>query len=72
MLKTKLNPPTPEEGPLENVKNGLNILWSLEEAPEMFNRREMVEMIKAVIVRLDVASRQLEPFRWTGSGFVAR
>lgn len=72
MPRTRINPPTPDEGPLENVKNGLNILWSIEEAPEMFSRSEVREMVKAVIVRLDAACRQLESFKWTGSGFIAR
>lgn len=70
--KINLNPPLPDEGPRENVANAASILWSIEEAPHLFEKDDVRSMIKAAALRLETALKQLEPFRWTGSGFVGR
>ncbi len=54
-----LNPPLPEEGPRENVANAVAILWSINDEPQLFSREDVQQMVKAAIVRLDTALRQL-------------
>lgn len=57
--RPNLNPPLPDEGPRENVANAVAILWSIDEEPQLFNRDDVQQMVKAAIVRLNMALKQL-------------
>lgn len=57
--RVHLNPPLPSEGPRENVANASAMLHSIDEEPQLFSREDMQQTIKAAIVRLDRALKQL-------------
>lgn len=57
--KLNLNPPLPEEGPGENVRNAWALLVPLIEEPTLYDADDAMQMIKAAVIRLEAASKQL-------------